>query len=877
MLVSTLLLASALVGGENILANSEFTDDRLGGVLNWSLVRPSVDGLLIKSKEGPDGSTALALSSRHPRGLQITQSGIRLVAGESYRLSVDVRTRGLKGSDMRLELHNEGWQNPSYRLPFPSDTDGAWRRIELRIDGLLKSAGNVYHLEIYTSRPLSDGASVEIARPELVALTKTAMEGSAPPIRQLRKEHFRIVPISPKLMEVDPLKGEMEFFYPADLDKDFSAYLLTAYVDGIRRSACPFSSTRRVKLELGELVTGDHTLVVNLTEAETGRLVDENVYPIRVGRPETYSVGRELNGFVTELLREPLGDREYAFTNPKTGFVALALSGTKGSAVARIDGGMKNVVRLAPDGVLRTMLHLSAGRHTLAVSGADGGELTVRAVKPLTVSGGAALADRPSDIGAYEYEWDFWNRFVYPWCNTLSIPRTILRSAQLSPNGGLSGLAERGIRILSPMNLGPRSAARNDPDGIVAAITNSPCWQLGLDVLVDENAVQVDCLNGRADNHAEAEWMLNRHPQAVSVFWADGVVRTFDNPRLYTSLLAAIVNSGCGRGYNLLEAYAVGVADEQTSRVQEDGCLAFARSVADLVPAAKGSVYYHFNNYNFPGAWCGWGAPEADYRVLTDRLVHRLATDPAFQGHVYGVGTSAFHHTDEEMVRWSMALVRHYGIEGRTERLSDLYGYRYNPGYVANPDFAQGLAGWTVRPAAADSLRAMKIEDFGKKAQGRVYQPKGTGDGVALFTRMADHPNRLSQKISGLAQGHLYALVFFTVDYDEYLKRPGVERSRHQFRADFTGGANVPALESHCPGARFSYSRPGHLFIYRHRYVFRADSTDVTLTFLDRSPDEGETITEGIGRRHLLNFVHLHEYFLGDTSIEELATFARKM
>ena len=224
------------------------------------------------------------------------------------------------------------------------------------------------------------------------------------------------------------------------------------------------------------------------------------------------------------------------------------------------------------------------------------------------------------------------------------------------------------------------------------------------------------------------------------------------------------------------------------------------------------------------------------------------------------------------MVRWIAALIRHYAIKGRTDSLAEKLGYGYNPGFVANPDFDDGLNGWTADAANDGSITPLRIPGYGGGVQARKGA-KGEGDHMALFVRDAKCANRLSQTVKGLVPGRHYALVFYSSDYDEHLARKAgnkyVPQGRRRLRVDFRGGTNVPALELHYFGA--GGLKPGKFSICRNRYVFRADAPEVTLTFVDRNADEGEAVQEDVGLRQIVNFVEMHEYFTGGMSVEEIA------
>ena len=164
---------------------------------------------------------------------------------------------------------------------------------------------------------------------------------------------------------------------------------------------------------------------------------------------------------------------------------------------------------------------------------------------------------------------------------------------------------------------------------------------------------------------------------------------------------------------------------------------------------------------------------------------------------------------------------------------------------------------------------------FGKGTQGRQKAADGEGDDFALMTRCADRPNRLSQTLKGLEPGRYYTLLFYTSDYEEYLKlvekpvRKGVAR----FRADIRGGEKVPALCLDSVGPKYSHA-PAKLVIHRHRLVFKATASTVTVTFLDRAEGEGDAVTDEVGLRQMVNFVSVKKYFLGEQTIDELVALA---
>ena len=140
--------------------------------------------------------------------------------------------------------------------------------------------------------------------------------------------------------------------------------------------------------------------------------------------------------------------------------------------------------------------------------------------------------------------------------------------------------------------------------------------------------------------------------------------------------------------------------------------------------------------------------PAVDFKYFLDMQVNLIANSPDFAG-LATTGYWGTYYGDEELVRWSFLLMRHYAVEGHKDMLSARYGFKYNPGFLANGDFADGLKGWTASPAADGSIRTDTIAGYGKNSQGR-WGGGNAGDTVCVLTRQAGQPNRISQTAQGL-------------------------------------------------------------------------------------------------------------------------------
>ena len=154
--------------------------------------------------------------------------------------------------------------------------------------------------------------------------------------------------------------------------------------------------------------------------------------------------------------------------------------------------------------------------------------------------------------------------------------------------------------------------------------------------------------------------------------------------------------------------------------------------------------------------------PAVDFKYFLDMQVNLIANSPDFKD-LATTGYWGTYYGDEELVRWSFKLMRHYAVEGNKEMLSARYAFMYSPGFLVNSDFADDLNGWTASPAAEGSLRPHTIAGYGKNSQGR-WGGGSAGDTVCVMTRSADKPNRISQTAQGLEVGKSYCLQFVTAD-----------------------------------------------------------------------------------------------------------------
>jgi hypothetical protein len=252
--------------------------------------------------------------------------------------------------------------------------------------------------------------------------------------------------------------------------------------------------------------------------------------------------------------------------------------------------------------------------------------------------------------------------------------------------------------------------------------------------------------------------------------------------------------------------------------------------------------------------------PGVDYKVYMDMQMYLLANDPVLFG-LYGIQWYHNGYADEEILRWSAKLFRHYGIEGRKELLSN---DPYMLPHIKNPDFVEEESGWTLQPAESGAISIEHAVGY-SILQTRVPGVDGNaGDHFLVTKRSAKAPNRVSQKIRKLIPGRTYSVKMFTADYGE-LKKGKSKNEAHHMRIGIDDVDLIPEKEFHqlYPSklggvVQGPFNVENSLYLTYHRVVFRARNTTALLTISDWA---SETNPGGpVGQQLMHNFIEVQPY-----------------
>ncbi len=239
--------------------------------------------------------------------------------------------------------------------------------------------------------------------------------------------------------------------------------------------------------------------------------------------------------------------------------------------------------------------------------------------------------------------------------------------------------------------------------------------------------------------------------------------------------------------------------------------------------------------------------PQVDYKVFLEMQMNLIANDPVFLG-IYGISWYHTAYADEEMVRWSAKLNRHYCIEGKKDWLS---ADPYILPHIENPDFDEGLTGWDFEPAEEGTIVAGQAQGYGK-LQGR-YKSTGEGNHFLITRRSAKAPNRVSQQIRNLTPGRLYSIRMLVSDYTDLSQRKGVRKTNNI--SVVVDGVTVLPEKGFREVVNSDPARDT-LYMTYQRMVFRAKTEDAKLVISDW--DAGPI--GPIGQELAINFIQIQPY-----------------
>lgn len=830
--LTAVLVAGALIGttacaavrpGENFVDNGTFEIDQEVLPPEWGIFPLTVKPPECLPNGGPGGKPALRLTAGKDEMIadwRIFQSGYGFAHGGTFRLRGWVRTKDV-GEEAQISLMsiNGGWSWSSHReMPkIPRDTGGKWQKIEytFKAGG---PEGRLYHCIIHVTKFTG---TLEVADVSIEAVDELALSGSAP--RKRDSGRPRIVAWRPLLGEVPRWDRSVAFrVVGGGIGKDEAGDYDLVF------NAGKGERTKRVEREETVFTIPDDAadsgmLSLRLRRRDTGSNLVERVFRYRIAdvpKPGFDAKYRRLNNFVTEVYsgtacgadrRFGLGTREWIFAAVRT----------KAAGIRVLIDGREVIGAGTPRH--ETVRELDAGWHDLKVVGAEEGDRLVLRIIPELINYCPCL-NRYAEVRPYD--WRFQERYSLP-AITTELGGTI-------PDDILAGLKARGYKWVKDF----RTIKLKSGDDLCERMDKAPAMQ-----------------DPRYDGAACDEEYFASNDQIV--FFQEGLQK-YDVTRCPTNkiftyvtgkprdgvvgldFLSTAVNVSESRGKVIAETYCRTKGTEAEARGYIDGFIRqFHLVCRRTFPAGKRSYVASLGNFNQMPIISQVHHPEVDYKYFLDLQMNLMATAGDLDG-IGGVAYWGTYYGDEELVKWSFRLFRHYCILGRTEMLSERFGLKYRPELVANGDFRGGLDGWKAVGSVTTGVRA----GLGDKVEMRWGHNGGLGDTYAELVRQESAANVLMQESGELIPGRTYRLQFVTFDVkavEASLKK--LPKALHGVSADLGTGAEVD------PELTYVINDKG---INLHHIVFTAKNRRVRICI----SDEGAKVGAHTG----INFVSLLPY-----------------
>ncbi|NLY99202.1 MAG: hypothetical protein GXY25_01560 [Pirellulaceae bacterium] len=831
----TTAVQGAVAEGENLLINGSFDAEQQEFPEFWS---PSpAKNVIYNPLGGPEGakpSVLLKGDGAASGTVSLRQQGMTLVAGETYKLSAYIKTKGFQSGYCGLVIHNSGWTSAVGITGLPADSDWTFHE---KTFTLIPSKNKEYGLAMFAVRPTGE---VHFADVRLEAVSEAARQGSTSQMSLVAAP--RLVPLEPLLNKIPSAKPALTLRLFGLLPEKRSAYECAVAVDGdaAGQQRIRVGDDGGILVDLAGLPCGDHALKAVVRHRGSGATIVEAAYPITIIDLPALDLGkvRQLNNLVAELLDESIAGsgapQSFRFVNPRDGWVFVAYTGDAPAPGLAVTIDESDTLITAATDRLEAFRELARGEHRIAVEGSGAGaRLVVRSI-PEIFNYPPCANSRVQENGSYD--WEFMKRHILQAVTTLNggrLPGDALPQAKAL---GLKWLANFGVDSTgSPAELRSRMET-------TAGMTQPQYDGFTCDELFFARATIA--------NYSQALKELHNPENRLVYTWIVGApsIRS-----LHTDFLSVCLNASKGRGRLLFEAYCHPQKDEQAAAEYLDGMIGETiRRMNAYFPNAAAGTGIIFGNFNQIPIISLEHDPAVDFKYFLDMQVNLIANSPDFKD-LATTGYWGTYYGDEEMVRWSFKLMRHYAVEGRKDMLSARYGFTYNPGFIKNPDFAEGLTGWTTSPAAADSVRPHVVPGYGKNGQGR-WGAGSAGDTVCVMARQPDRPNRISQTASRLEVGRAYCLQFVTAALkDASGKQPAPRRHGIDVELD---GAEILFEKSFVHVDRRDRDRSkgngSAPRINLNRLVFRAKSPTQRIAFHDERAVPGEEL--------LINFIQLKPY-----------------
>lgn len=744
IVISFTSVEGAVEKGENLILNGALEADQVEWPSGWR--RSHVAALTFNPSGGPEGRGCLSFRSGGKKNsdgeIGLWQTSYNLVVGGKYKISALVRTGGFDGVQGAVCVVNEQSGKQAGILKLPRDTGGKW----LLIEKVFSPPGNPGETYTIVAKAEEFIGSLDVTDIRLEAVDAVALEKTQRLAILAAQHELRVLPFSPILGRIPRHTPEIEFRAFGNLPgtvraQDCEVTLVRDGCDAV--SSTPLAMKGGMKLQLpcsASVTQGWFSVSVKKRGGE--KLFSERWrYKLR-DVPRNLPDGKKLNNLCYELVRDTYprkGKAIYRFAMSRDGW-AFIKAGHGGDVTVHLDGGKKVIDPSTPSG--ETFRYLEEGWHSIEVSGAVS-QLTDIVVRRIAEIFDYSPCSRCRVEENGRYDWDFCEKYVFP--------------AMTMANGG--GIKDDKFKVFR--DRGYRRLGSIGTVGVTSEKLVKKLRQAEWFAKAGYNGFTCDEQNFALakDTYEFANGLSiyekTRKPKHNIYAWVYGKPSA---PGIDEMFFANCVNIGLGGGRVLYESYCRTWPTEQEAvaffKTRLVDSIARYRSIYPISPASTGVI---LGNFNLVPIISIHHHPEVDFKRHLDLQVRMLATDPVFDS-IGIVGYWGCSMADEEIHRWSFALMRHYVVEGRTDSLSDRLGFKYLSDIILNGDFRGSLEPWRCE----GGVRVDNIKNFVKTCQNRWGG--SVEDYFALLPRGENSIATLKQTAKGLVPGRMYRLKYVTFD-----------------------------------------------------------------------------------------------------------------
>ena len=641
-------------------------------------------------------------------------------------------------------------------------------------------------------------------------LDDAAAKGAYSLLRGLEKS--RLVVVS-KLAEIPVSKPVISALWFGDLPQDAK---LEYRVDNGAWKSVKAPENRKFEFKLSGIKIGRHVF-----EVRCGKFSRKWDFTVQEDLPPVKS--KRLNNMVREL--EPVTLQAGAsceFINPRVGWVYFILP----SADATLEFAKAKPIRGAGHA------YLPRGKNKITLKGASG-RITIRTIPEIytyQLAGGPYLDVAPKN------NYKLIKKYLLPYINSYAQP-------------GKGNLSNKEWEIIYSTNLqrqhGNHVAKYPTAQAMIEGVNNNE----GLNdpkfigITFDEfPAVDVTLMA----RYNEAHDSIKR-PEGYRFYYC--LYGKLAAGGISTEFISNAINSGHGDSIIKYESYCQPVENEKAARAYIQNIIVeTAKSLERTFPGAVKNLCMYMINSNMPSTLTAAYLTNVDLKYYLDMQFNLIANAPELEG-LAMAGNWGSNYSDNEMVRWTGRLFRHYLIEGKTDMLSPQYGFTYNVNFVKNADFEKGLTGWKVE----GTVKPGHTPTYGRSMEKRWSAPNGIGDYYAIMERGAK-ANVISQKMQGIKSGKYYKLQYITSDAEDVLMKKNGRPGDLSVDCEIDGAEFVPkeTVKYRAKGP-FRAIDKNMFKVNLDCRVFKATKDDPVIRFTDKDVKPG--------RKTALNYIYITPFF----------------